>query len=150
MKNKSRLGLLMLSCVAPLFYVISSQAQSASRTVGVNPPFDPYFGVAIENDSNLFAVSGDAPVRDPNGAQRLADNITTLRGGINLDYLFDRQQFYATLEGRRLEYGHFTNLDHSEYLAKLGLRWNLTSRFDGLVEFRRERRIITQHRDYPT
>jgi hypothetical protein len=104
--------------------------------------FDPYVGVVVQNDSNLFAVPSEAPVNDPHGVPRFSDTVATFKAGFDFNYLFDRQRLYATVEGRKVEYEHFTDLNHSEYLVNLGLAWKLTSRFDGLVDFRREKKII--------
>lgn len=104
--------------------------------------FQPYAGVVVESDSNLFAVPAGAAVTDPQGVARLSDTVTTYRAGADFNYLFDLQRMYGTFEVRQLEYDHFTDLNHSEYLVNLGLAWVLTSRFDGIVDFRREKKII--------
>src|SRR5450755_4362762 len=90
--------------------------------------FDPYVGVVVQNDSNLFAVPSEAPVNDPHGVPRFSDTVATFKAGFDFNYLFDRQRLYATVEGRKVEYEHFTDLNHSEYLVNLGLAWKLTSR----------------------
>jgi hypothetical protein len=133
---RNRTVLLVFSCCVLLPLSFASAAGSAV------PVFDPYGGVVIENDSNLFAVPSNAPVKDPHGVPRLSDTFETYRAGVNINYLFGRQQAYATFEGRELQYDHFTNLDHSEYLVKLGLDWKLASRFDGIFDVRREKKII--------
>jgi hypothetical protein len=104
--------------------------------------FDPYVGVVVQNDSNLFAVPSESPVSDPHGIRRFSDTVETYRAGFDFNYLFDLQRLYATMEARKVEYGHFTDLNHSEYLVNTGLAWKLTSRFDGVVDFRREKEII--------
>lgn len=104
--------------------------------------FEPYIGAVVENSSNLFAVPPQLAVDDPHGVPRSSDTVSTYRGGSNFNYMFDLQRLYGTFEARRLEYDRFTNLNHSEYLIDLGLAWKLTSRFDGLVDFHREKKII--------
>jgi hypothetical protein len=113
-----------------------SGAASAQRL------FDPYAGVLVENNSNLFAVAPESPVLDPHGVPRLSDTVSTYRAGADFNYPFDLQRAYAMLEARHVNYERFTNLDHSEYLIDLGLSWRLTSRFDGILDAKREKKII--------
>jgi hypothetical protein len=133
---KGRAFLPAFSCFALLPLLCGAAAAPADHI------FDPYASVLVESDSNLFAVAPEFPVLDPEGVPRLSDTVTTYKGGANLNYLFDLQRVYATFEGRELEYDRFTNLNHSEYLIDLGLAWKLTSRFDGIVDVRREKKII--------
>jgi hypothetical protein len=121
---------------------VSGPAHAAEPVASYARLFDPYAGVVVEHDSNLFAVGPGFVVDDPHGVPRLADTLTTYRVGTEFNYLFDLQHLYATLEGRKVDYDHFTNLDHSEYLVNIGLAWKLTSRFDGVFDARREKKII--------
>ena len=120
----------------------SDPAHAAQAIATYARLFDPYVGVLVDHESNLFAVAPGFEVDDPRGAPRLADTLTTYRAGTEFNYLFDLQHLYATLEARKVDYDHFTNLDHTEYLVNIGLSWKLTSRFDGVFDARREKKII--------
>jgi hypothetical protein len=129
-------------CCCTLSFLMSGPAHAAQPIATYARLFDPYAGVLVEHDSNLFAVGPGFVVDDPHGVPRLADTLTTYRVGTEFNYLFDLQHLYATLEGRKVEYDHFTDLNHSEYLINIGLAWKLTSRFDGVFDARREKKII--------
>ena len=104
--------------------------------------FNPYASAEIENDSNIFSVPSQFPVVDPAGQAHLSDTFETYKLGSDFDYLFDLQHLYATFEAREMRYDRFTDLDHSEYLINLGLNWKLTTRFDGIIDGRREKKMI--------
>jgi hypothetical protein len=53
--------------------------------------------------------------------------------------LWSLQSLTANFEVRRLDYLHFTDLDHNEYLGDLRLDWKLGSVVDGVLHVREER-----------
>lgn len=93
----------------------------------------PYASETYEHNSNVFYQPNSTVAVADNGDPQLGDSDLRTVGGADLNYLFDRQRLYATLEGRYLDYAHFKYLDHSEYLANGGLDWKLIDIFDGLV-----------------
>ncbi len=104
--------------------------------------FDPYTGVDFEQNNNLFAVPTAYAVYDPRGIPRMGDFVTTARVGAETDYQFDRQRVYSIFEGRYLDYEHFTDLNHAEYLANVGMDWKLLTIFDGLLDARQSKQIV--------
>jgi hypothetical protein len=105
--------------------------------------FDPYAAFMLEHNSNLFAVPSSKAVSDPRGVPQLSDTLKTYLVGAESYWLVDRQRFFATLEGRRTYYDQFTDLNHNEYLVDLGLNWKLSKRFDGILEARQQRQIVS-------
>jgi hypothetical protein len=93
--------------------------------------FLPYASTQYEYNNNVFALPNSTAAVMASGDPRLGDSDLKAVAGAEEDYLFGRQRLYATLEGRYFDYDHFSYLSHSEYLAKLGLDWNLTSLLDG-------------------
>ncbi len=78
-------------CALPVLF--ASGWASAAQTVGTYARlFDPYVGVLVENDSNLFDVSPVVgAVKAPHGAARLSDTVYTYRVGTEFNYLLDQQ-----------------------------------------------------------
>jgi hypothetical protein len=104
----------------------------ATATAFGESTFLPYAGVQYEHNSNVFALPNSAAaIAANNGDPTLGDSDIKTVAGFEEDYLWDRQRLYATAEGRYIEYDHFGNLSHYEYLAKLGLDWKLFSMLDG-------------------
>jgi hypothetical protein len=88
--------------------------------------FLPYASAQYEHNNNVFALPNSAAAVAASGDPQLGDSDLRTVAGFEEDYLFGRQRFYATVEGRYIDYDHFSYLNHSEYLAKLALDWNLT------------------------
>lgn len=129
--------------------------------------FTPYGSAGIEYNSNLFALPDDVPAaaqasptvlvdplllllglappgQPPSAAPKdpeRADTIQRYVAGVELHLPLSEQKLRATLEGRRLQYSHFERLDHNEYLLDVGLDWRLIEILDGMLDYRRERRL---------
>lgn len=89
----------------------------------------PYAGTQYEHNNNVFYLPNSSAAG--NGDTTLGDSNLKSTAGADFTYLWDRQRFYSTLEGRYIAYDHFNYLSHPEYLAKAGLDWKLLSAFDG-------------------
>jgi hypothetical protein len=88
--------------------------------------FQPYASAQYEYNNNVFALPNSSAAVAASGDPRLGDSDLRTVAGFEEDYLFGHQRFYATMEGRYIDYDHFSYLTHPEYLIKLGLDWNLT------------------------
>jgi hypothetical protein len=105
---------------------------------GAQTTISPYLDAHYEHDSNVFRVENSAANVAAIGDPTLADNDLKSVVGVDGTYLWSQQKLTATLEGRRFDYDHFTELDHNEYLAHVALDWKLTSLFDGILDARQE------------
>ncbi|MGO9931290.1 MAG: hypothetical protein ACLPV8_05705 [Steroidobacteraceae bacterium] len=102
----------------------------AATTYGQST-FQPYASTQYEHNNNVFALPNSTVAVMNNGDPTLGDSDLRTVVGFEEDYLLGRQRFYATLEGRYIDFDHFSYLDHYEYLVKLGLDWKLLTAFDG-------------------
>ena len=124
-----------------------------SGTVPAIGTFVPYGGVQYEYNSNLFALSSSESVQTPttglppillppaDTGERRSDQTIRYLAGLETSLQLGQQKLRGKLEGRRLEFDHFTRLDHDEYLFGGGLDWRLGSIVDGIIEYRQERRM---------
>jgi len=113
--------------------------------------FLPYASTQFEHNNNIFALPNSAAAVMANGSPQLGDSDLKTIAGFDENYLWDRQRFYATVEGRYQDFDHFTDLNHYEYLAKGGLDWKLFSAFDGTLSYSQERVMAPfQNRDSQT
>ncbi|HXC07889.1 MAG TPA: hypothetical protein VNV61_03080 [Steroidobacteraceae bacterium] len=125
------------TCLLPGLATLASAfapAGPALAQLTVNPYVDERF----EHDSNVFRAENAQTNFLNFGDATLAD--TDLRSVVGMDgtYLWSQQKLTATLEGRRFDYDHFTDLDHNEYLGDVAFDWKMTRLFDGLIEARQE------------
>jgi hypothetical protein len=112
----------------------------------LNPPqthFTPYADAAYEHNSNLFALSNLEPEVVGRNGPTLADTLFKVRAGFDLAYDWSRQEFFAIAEGRRFDYHNFNQLNHNEYLLHGGLKWKIASVLDGIVDYQRERSMVS-------
>ena len=112
-------------------WILLLAAVFASKTVYGQSTFLPYVSTQYEHNNNVFDLPNSSAAYAANGDPTLGDSDSKTIAGFDENYLWDRQRFYATLEGRYIAYDHFSYLSHYEYLAKLGLDWKLLSAFDG-------------------
>jgi hypothetical protein len=106
--------------------------------------FTPYADAAYEYDSNFFALAEGVP--EPvgsSGTPARSDSFEKYKAGFEAAYDWSQQEFIANAEGRRFEYSNFSSLDHDEYLLHGGLKWQLYSLFDGLLDYQRERSQVS-------
>jgi hypothetical protein len=100
---------------------------------------NPYATVAVEHDSNVFRVNDSPGGIAFAGEPLVGDTDEKAIVGSTGQYLWGLQKFTGTVEGRREEFDHLTDLDHYEYLLKGEFDWKLGSLFDGYVSIRQER-----------
>jgi hypothetical protein len=118
-------------------------AATRSITAFAGVQLSPYAAGEYEHSSNIFYQGGGlatTPV-GTNGSGT-ADSILKSRLGIDAEYDWSQQKFFATAEGRRFVYNNFSSLDHNEGLLNGGLDWKLTHLLDGALEYRHERRMV--------
>jgi hypothetical protein len=112
---------------------------AAPNAVMAQLMMDPYATAHIEHDSNVFLVPNSAFQLMERGFSTLGDSDAKVVAGLNSVYLWSLQSLTANFEVRRLDYLHFTDLDHNEYLGDLRLDWKLGSVVDGVLHVREER-----------
>jgi len=108
------------------------------RIAGAQATADPYVAVAVEHDSNVFRVQDSPAAIAFAGEPLVGDTDEKAIVGTNAQYLWGIQKFTGTLEGRREEFDHLTDLNHYEYLVKGEFDWKVESLLDGLVSVRQE------------
>ncbi|HWX27151.1 MAG TPA: hypothetical protein VNZ53_06905 [Steroidobacteraceae bacterium] len=99
---------------------------------------DPYATAHIEHDSNVFLVQNSEVQLAERGFSEMGDTDTKYVAGLHSAYLWSLQSLTGNFEVRRLNYFHFTDLDHNEYLGDLRFDWKLASVLDGVLELRQE------------
>ena len=94
-----------------------------------------------EYNSNVFDLPNGAPVVGTNDFQH-SDNTYTYGAAADLTYLAGRQKLWLALSDNEFKYTHFTQMDHNEYLADLGLDWMLFTHLDGTLEVERDKSMV--------
>jgi putative beta-barrel porin BBP2 len=119
-------------CAAVAACVIWPRLAAAEVTVV------PQGSIRYEHNSNIFAVPADAPLLVAQGDLTRADSIGTYVAGGSLLGIWGQQKLTAKIEGREVQFSHYSRLNHSEYLGDVDLHWTLNSRLDGNVDVRRD------------
>lgn len=109
----------------------------------VQTHFTPYADAAYEENSNLFVLSDSVPEVVGRDGPTKSDTVFRSRAGFDAAYNFGLQEVFAIAEGRRFIYDHFSDLDHDEYLLHGGLKWKIASLLDGLIDYSRERSMVS-------
>ncbi len=122
----------LLLCALPAVFALPSVAAAQATA-------NPYATVAVEHDSNVFRVQDSPAAIAFAGEPLVGDTDERAIIGSTGQYLWGLQKFTGTLEGRREEFDHLSDLDHYEYLLKGEFDWKVASLLDGLVSFRQER-----------
>jgi hypothetical protein len=129
--------------LAPLFGVSLALGGvlALPEVAGAQATFNPYAGISVEHDSNVFRVQ-DSPAAIAFAGEPLVGD-TDEKGiiGTTGEYLWGLQKFSGTAEGRREEFDRLTELDHYEYLLKGQFDWKLGSLFDGFLSARQEHQM---------
>ena len=76
-------------------------------------------------------------------ARRFPTKYLEERAGVDALYEWSLQEFYANVEGRHFGYDELSDLSHNEYLVHGGMKWHLGSLFDGVLDYRRERSMVS-------
>ncbi len=123
----------------------------------------PYGSAGAEYNSNVFYRSGNDrsstqndPSQQPPGGGVLPGQepqTTTVAGetpsdiqqryvaGLEVRLPWGEQNFHGFLEGRRLQFDQFSQLDHSQYLLSGEFEWKLTEDLNGELGYWQERRM---------
>ncbi len=125
--------------VSYLLALIAAMAIGTPYRASAQLSLNPYLDAHIERDSNVYRAPSSQALLAAIGDTTLADTDERYAVGLEGAYLWSQQKLTATIEGRKYNYKHYTDLDHNEYLADVALNWKLTSLLDGLLEGRQER-----------
>ena len=98
----------------------------------------PQGSIRYEHNSNIFAVSPGDPLLVAQGDSTRGDSTETYQVGVALNGAWGLQRLTANVEGREITYGHYTRLNHSEYLGDVDFHWTLDSRLDGNFDIHRD------------
>jgi hypothetical protein len=103
----------------------------------------PYADIAYQFNSNVFALPSNAPKPVGDHGPTFSDRYLEERAGVNALYDWSLQKFYANVEGRHFGYEQLSALSHDEYLLHGGMKWHLGYLFDGVLDYRRERSMVS-------
>ncbi len=125
-------GLLICVAIGALVLPIRAHAQLVGKAFATGQ---------YEHNSNLFAT--DSGLAQP-GTNDTAQSASSFVYGAGFDaaYLFGRQQIYATVSARQYDYQQVSELNHNEYSADTGLKWQLADIFDGNLEVARSHAMV--------
>ena len=103
----------------------------------------PYADIRYQYNSNVFALPSSVPEPVGDHGPTFSDQYLEERAGVNALYDWSLQKFYANVEGRHFGYEQLSALSHDEYLVHGGLKWHLGHLFDGVLDYRRERSMVS-------
>jgi len=103
----------------------------------------PYADIAYQYNSNVFALPSSAPKPVGDRGPTFSDRYLEERAGVKALYDWSLQKFYANVEGRHFGYEQLSALSHDEYLVHGGMKWHLGYLFDGVLDYRRERSMVS-------
>src|ERR1700683_5641974 len=103
----------------------------------------PYADIAYQYDSNVFALPSSAPEPVGTHGPTFSDQYLEERAGVDALYEWSLQEFYANVEGRHFGYQQLSDLSHDEYLVHGGMKWHVGYLFDGVLDYRRERSMVS-------
>lgn len=110
-------------------------------TAGAILEGEPFAGLELQYDSNLFRFSDRDEAIADNGDPQLEDRNRLLRLGAALQYSWGLQRVVVGGELRRNDYEHFDSLDHEAWKFGSSLFWRYGSRYDGEVALSFERQL---------
>jgi len=97
---------------------------------------------AYEYNSNVFAVPGGSPIPSPYVGTGHSSSIQTYSGDLHPTYEWSEQRLVLDLQGREQRFDSYSQLNHSEYIARADLDWASGSRVQGTLGVFRERRMV--------
>lgn len=115
---------------ALLLIALAAAAQCANAQMTL----DPYVDAHVEHDSNVFRLPNSQTAVMEVGDPTLGDTDLKYLAGLDGVYLWSQQQLTGKFEVGRYDYDHYKDLDHTEYLADVTLKWKLTSLLDGSLD----------------
>ena len=96
-----------------------------------------------EYNSNVYQVTSSAGLPVGTSGTDLGDSYFAESGRLLAAYTEGNQQVYLTLNGERVQYDHFTGLDHTDYVAQAGWDWKFGSIWDGFLDVSRTRSMVS-------
>ena len=112
-------------------------------SVHADERLQPYVYTQAEYHSNLLALRDRAQGMEQNGDDELSDLVMRAVVGLDSTLAFDGLSLRGNLEARRVHFGHYDALDHSEYLLDVTLGGLLPRELIGDLAYRQERRMAT-------
>ena len=73
--------------------------------------FLPYGSTQYEHSNNIFYLPNSSALYLVSGDSALGDSDLKTVGGVDVNYLWGRQRFYGTIEGRNFEYDHYSRVE---------------------------------------
>lgn len=125
-------GLLVCTALAALTLPIRAHAQFTGKASATGQ---------FESNSNVFALDSGFLQPGTNDFRR-SDTYYAYGGAFEGNYLWGRQQFYATASTKEYEYQRFTELNHNDYKVDAGLKWKLGELFDGKLNVTRTHTMV--------
>ncbi len=92
-------------------------------------------------NSNIFATQSG--FTNPFGGTRSGDTYASLGGKLDSSYVYSQQQFFVSFIGNEFRYGHFHQLDHSEFTFDGTWDWRLGRVLDGIFDVTRIRSMVS-------
>jgi hypothetical protein len=103
------------------------------------------FKVANTNDylynSNIFYGQAGIPATLGSSSQR-GDSLLSYGAELDVDHLWQSQDWYATIAGTRRQYDHFSELNHDEYRLGGGWKWRAGRDFTGTFDVSRTQTMV--------
>ncbi len=126
-------------CAARLGAILIAALLAVPGVCHAQLTVNPYVSAQVEHDSNIFRLQDRQTALLLTGDSTLGDTDERYIVGADGTYLWGRESLVGKFEARKVEYDHFTDINHSEYLADLALNWKVLSELDGLFSVRQER-----------
>jgi len=115
------------------FAACLAEAGAASAEVSVSPRAS----IDVEYNSNIFSVAPGSPELVAQGDLQRSDTTLNYAAGLTVDGKWGLQQLTANFQGSEIDYVHYTDLDHSEYLGDVAFIWKSNGPFDGKLDVQR-------------
>jgi hypothetical protein len=103
--------------------------------------FIPQASIDYEHNSNIFAVPANDEVLIEQGDLTRGDTIGTYGVALGVNGNWGQQKLTAILDGRDIQYSHYTRLNHKEYLADVDYFWAVGDLLEGNFDVRRDKRM---------
>ena len=95
----------------------------------------------FESNSNVFNLNSGSPQPGTNDYRR-SDTFLAYGAGFDLDYLWGKQELFASASTTKFNYQRFTQLDHDDYRLDTGLNWKAGQLLDGKLDVLRRRTMV--------
>ena len=95
----------------------------------------------FESNSNVFDLNSGTPLPTGGDSHR-GDTFFAYGAQFDLNYLWGKQQFFASAGTTEFDYQRFTQLDHEDYRLDAGMKWTLDQLLDGKIDIRRVRTMV--------